>query len=80
MVNSADGIKLDESVNLLEGRKVLQKNLNQWAEANCMRFNKARCQVLHLSHNNPLQHYRLGTGWLEICPVEKHLEVLVNSS
>lgn len=37
----AHDIELDGSVNLLEGRKVLQKNLdklNQWAEANHVRF------------------------------------------
>jgi len=26
-----------------------------------------------------MQHYRIGEGWLEICPAEKDLEVLVNS-
>jgi len=42
-----------------------------------MRFNKAKCWVLHLSHNNSMQCYRLGEEWLESCPKGKDLGVLV---
>ena len=65
---SADDTKLSGAVGMPEGRDAIQRaldRLGKWGWANLVKFNKAKCKVLHLGQGNPWHQYRVGDEGIE---------------
>jgi len=77
----ADDTKLCDVIDTLEGRDVIQRDLDRlkrWTCVNRTKFNKAKCEVLQVAWGNPKHKYRLGREWLESSPEKNDLGLLVD--
>ncbi|RMC18588.1 hypothetical protein DUI87_04480 [Hirundo rustica rustica] len=75
-----DDAKLGGSLDSLEGRKALQRDLNKlegWTITNHVEFSKAKCRIRHLGLGNSECTDRLGNEVLESRATEKDLGILV---
>jgi len=84
-----DDTKLSGAADTPEGRGVIQRDLDKldkWACVNLMKFNNiikfnmAKCKVLHLGSANPRYQYRLGDEEIKSSPEEKDFRVLMTKS
>lgn len=74
-----DEARLWGAIDMPKGWDAIQRDLHkleQWAQVSFMRLNKAKCNALHLDHNNSYFQYKLGGVKMEHSPDEK--EVLMD--
>ena len=52
--------------------------LEQWVQVNLMRFNKSKCNILHLDCGNPHYHCKLGAVRIEHSSAKRGVVILVD--
>lgn len=83
LVKFADDTKLGGLANSLESTDVIQDDLDRiqnWAEMWQMKFNVAKCKVVHVGNKNIRRDYFMGGLKLECAPHEKDLGVIVDQT
>ncbi|GAB0204601.1 hypothetical protein GRJ2_002925700 [Grus japonensis] len=76
----ADDTKLSGAVDLLERRGAIQRELDmheEWACVNLMKFNKAKCKVLHPAQGSHQYQHKLEHEYIENSPEDKNLGILL---
>ena len=84
----ADDTKLGGTVDPLESRKALQRELgrlDQWPRANCTRLNKAQCQVLkNFFTERAVKHRTRPLGEVTVSPsleaFNRHVDVALSTT
>ncbi|KAJ7410586.1 rna-directed dna polymerase from mobile element jockey-like [Willisornis vidua] len=77
----ADNTKLGEAPDSLKGREGLQRDLDKlvgWTITKHIKFNKKKCEILHLEWGNPGCLYSLWNEMPESSAMERDLGILVN--
>ncbi len=77
----ADDTKIGQVIETVQDREHLQHCLDKlcdWADRWGMRFNVAKCHVMHFGHSNPKFTYRMNGAELAPTEEEKDLGVLVS--
>ena len=72
-----------KSCSWYDRRAAIQRDLNKferWTHMNLMRFDKAKCKMLHLDQDTPRYVYRPGEQLLESSPDKKDFGVLVDKN